>query len=68
LESNAGYHVENPATNRLICGTAQFRKYLFIISHGVRLSPLGTEATVWPIVPSPDGDDYDDDCEAIDGM
>jgi hypothetical protein len=25
--------------------------------HGVRLSPLGTTATVRPIVPAPDGDD-----------
>jgi hypothetical protein len=30
--------------------------------HGVRLSPLGTAATVWPIVPAPDDDD---DCEVI---
>jgi hypothetical protein len=26
----------------------------FYFSHGVRLSPLGTAATVWPIVPAPD--------------
>jgi hypothetical protein len=31
---------------------------------GVRLSPLGTAATVWPTVPAPD----DDDCGAIGGM
>jgi hypothetical protein len=24
------------------------------LSHGMRLSPLGTAATVWPIVPAPD--------------
>jgi hypothetical protein len=37
---------------------------LFYFSHGVRLSPLGTAATVWPIVPAPDDDyDDDDDCE-----
>jgi hypothetical protein len=23
-------------------------------SHGVRLSPLGTAAIVWPVVPAPD--------------
>jgi hypothetical protein len=33
----------------------------------VRLSPLGAEVTVWPIVPAPDDDDYDD-CGAIGGM
>jgi hypothetical protein len=28
----------------------------FIISYGgVRLSPLGASATIWPIVPAPDG-------------
>jgi hypothetical protein len=34
-----------------------------IILSGVRLSPLGTSATIWPIVPAPD-----DDCGAIGGM
>jgi hypothetical protein len=30
-------------------------KYLFLVSWGgVRLSPLGTSATNWPIVPAPD--------------
>jgi hypothetical protein len=29
-------------------------------SHGVRLIPLGTAATVWPIAPAPDDDDDDD--------
>jgi hypothetical protein len=33
----------------------------------LRLSPLGTEATVWPIVPATDDDD-DDDCGVIGGM
>jgi hypothetical protein len=28
--------------------------YMYVFSHGVRLSPLGTAATVWPIVPVPD--------------
>jgi hypothetical protein len=32
------------------------------IPHGVRLSPLGTAATVWPVVPTPD------DCGAVGGM
>jgi hypothetical protein len=30
----------------------------------VKLSPLGTSATVWPIVLAPD----DDECEAVGGM
>jgi hypothetical protein len=30
----------------------------------VRLSPLGTSATIWPIVPAPD----DDECGAVGGM
>jgi hypothetical protein len=29
------------------------------------VSPLGTSATNWPIVPVPDDDD---DCEEVDGM
>jgi hypothetical protein len=29
----------------------------------VRLSPLGTSATIWPIVPAPD-----DECGVVDGM
>jgi hypothetical protein len=37
-----------------------------IFFHGVRLSPLGTAATVWPIVPATDDDDGD--CGAIGGM
>jgi hypothetical protein len=28
---------------------------LLLLSRGVRLSPLGTVATVWPTVPAPDG-------------
>jgi hypothetical protein len=42
----------------------------FFFSHGLRLSPLGTAATVWPNVPAPDDDDDDDDdeCEAVGGM
>jgi hypothetical protein len=28
--------------------------YLFIVPSGARLSPLGTAATVWPILPAPD--------------
>jgi hypothetical protein len=30
----------------------------------VRLSPLGTSATIWPIVPAPD----DDECGEVGGM
>jgi hypothetical protein len=32
----------------------------------VRLSPLGTSATNWPIVPTPDDDG--DECGAVGGM
>jgi hypothetical protein len=28
--------------------------FFYYFSHGVRLSPLGTAVTVWPIVPDPD--------------
>jgi hypothetical protein len=41
---------------------------------GVRLSPHGTSATLWPIVPTPDDDDDDDEaddadeCGAVGGM
>jgi hypothetical protein len=34
----------------------------------VRLSPLGTSATNWPIVPAPDDDDDDDECGGVGGM
>jgi hypothetical protein len=27
--------------------------YLFYFSHGVRLGALGTDATLWPILPNP---------------
>jgi hypothetical protein len=40
---------------------------IFYFSHGVRMSPRGTAATVWTIVPAPDDDD-DDECGAIGGM
>jgi hypothetical protein len=33
----------------------------------VRLSPLGTSATNWPIVPAPDDDDDDDEYGAVGG-
>jgi hypothetical protein len=42
---------------------AAFISHIFF--HGVRLSPLGTAATVWPIEPAPDDDD---DCGVIGGM
>jgi hypothetical protein len=32
----------------------KFNMYFFYFCHGVRLSPLGTSATVWPVVPAPD--------------
>jgi hypothetical protein len=34
----------------------------------VRLSPLGTSVTNWPIVPAPDGGDDDDECGTIGGI
>jgi hypothetical protein len=45
----------------------------FLVSwDAVRLSPLGTSATNWPIVPAPDDDDDDDDdddeCGAVGEM
>jgi hypothetical protein len=40
---------------------------IFFFSHGVRLCPLGTAATVCPIVLAPDDDD-DDDCVAVVGI
>jgi hypothetical protein len=38
--------------------------FFIIFLSGVRLSPLGTAATNWPIVPVPD----DGDCGAVGGM
>jgi hypothetical protein len=36
--------------------------YIYLVPWGgVRLSPFGTSATIWPIVPAPDDDDDDDD-------
>jgi hypothetical protein len=40
--------------------------FLFFHGFGVRPGPLGTSATVWPIVPAPDDDD--DECGAVGGM
>jgi hypothetical protein len=41
-------------------GISKFHIYIFfLVSWGcVRLSPLGTSANIWPIVPAPDDDDY----------
>jgi hypothetical protein len=39
------------------CGSTkehEILRHFFIFPHGVRLGPLGTAATVWPIVPAPD--------------
>jgi hypothetical protein len=41
---------------------------IIIIISGVRLSPLGSAATVSTIVPAPNDDDDDDDCGAIGGI
>jgi hypothetical protein len=38
-------------------------RVLLVSWGGVRLSPLGTSATIWPIVPAPD-----DECGAVGGM
>jgi hypothetical protein len=48
----------------------EFPQQLFLISHVVGLSPLGTATTVCRTVPAPDDDDDDDDddCGAVDGM
>jgi hypothetical protein len=43
--------------------------YFCIIWGAVRMSPLGTSVTIWPIVLAPDDDDDDDDeCGAVGGM
>jgi hypothetical protein len=41
-----------------------------VVWGGVWLSPLGTSATIWPVVPAPfdDDDDNDDECEAVGGI
>jgi hypothetical protein len=41
-----------------------YPSHLNVLSHGVRMSQLGTAATVWPAVPAID-DDY---CGAIGGI
>jgi hypothetical protein len=60
--------VSTEFTSRSVIMPKQCR--FFLISWGgVRLSPLGTPATIWPIVPAPDDDDDDDDeCGALGGM
>jgi hypothetical protein len=35
-------------------GSTLYKYFFFNFSHGVRLSPLGIAATVWPIIPTPD--------------
>jgi hypothetical protein len=47
---------------RICCRVLSF---FSVTCDGVRLSPPGTSATIWPIVPVPDDDD---ECGAIDGM
>jgi hypothetical protein len=43
--------------------------FFFLVSWGgMRLSPLGTSAINWPIVPAPDDDVDDDECGAVGGM
>lgn len=37
-----------------ISSPLQKSSYEPVFSHGVRVSPLGTAATVWPTVPAPD--------------
>jgi hypothetical protein len=39
-------------------------RFLFVSEGGVRLSPLGTSASIWLIAPAPDGDE----CAAVGGM
>jgi hypothetical protein len=45
--------IKSLLTTELFFALAEIKHNLFF-SHGVRLSPLGTAATVWPIVPDPD--------------
>jgi hypothetical protein len=42
--------------------------FFFYFFQGLRLSPLGTAATVWLTVPATDDVDDDDDCGPIGGM
>jgi hypothetical protein len=45
----------NHRLDRWACGHGPFLLLLFVyFSHGMTLSPLGTAATVWSIVPAPD--------------
>jgi hypothetical protein len=55
--SNPGRRGGNPATNRLSYGTAppQWLTTVFWRGGGLRLSPPGTSATNWPIVPAQGG-------------
>jgi hypothetical protein len=43
-------------------------EHIIVSCGGVRLSPLGRSATIWPIVPAPNNDDDDDECGAVGGM
>jgi hypothetical protein len=36
-----------------VIATSKHRSFFNCFPHGVRLSPLGTRATVWPVVPAP---------------
>jgi hypothetical protein len=44
---------------------AEISDFFLFLGGGVRLSPFGTLATNWPIVPSPDDDD---ECGAVGGI
>jgi hypothetical protein len=51
------YYVQTGWDHRMICACLQLRTecIFFLVScGGVRLSPLDTSATIWPIVPAPD--------------
>jgi hypothetical protein len=54
-------------SQRVIDASCVRRSSFFFLyfSHGMRLDPFGTAATVWPIVPAPDNDS---DCGAIGGI
>jgi hypothetical protein len=42
--------------------------FLLVFWGGVRLSPLGTSATISSIIPAPDDDDDDDEYKVVGGM
>lgn len=57
-EPDASANVQHKAQSSPVCSSDNdaiiYQKTVFFLSHRARLSPLGTVATVWPVVPAPD--------------